>query len=85
MASTKDRSRRLLQALKVLKASDAPAPEDDEAPDDPEAPPVEFEPGAPSVEVAGINAPGDSPVQRKLKKAKVRKSVDEEMEALWPK
>lgn len=86
MADTKDRARRVLSALKAIKAGGTPdLATEEEVPADAEMAPADlgidadaaFRPGQAPVEIAGINA--ESPTQRKLRKVKVRKSVDDDL------
>jgi hypothetical protein len=89
VADSKDRARRVLSALKAIKAGGTPdLATEEEVPADAEmAPPdlgldpdAAFQPGQAPVEIAGINAaPTESETQRKLRKVKVRRSVDDDM------
>lgn len=88
MASN-DRSRRVLQALRAMRGK-SPSMEDEpeapeEAPPAPDMDPAEVVPGEPSAEVNGIySGPEDSETVRKLRKVKTRKSIDDDLNTLWP-
>ena len=81
------RNARLLKTLKELRNASSPALDEEPMPPEtgtPEVPPpTEEDPGQPSQEALGLYAP-DTETQRRLKRAKARRSVDDDLEALWP-